>query len=186
MNFDNIRGQRVDPLPFKNKIPPPDLRVQIALIEKAHSSNLPLVYRRQHDNILETETNHFKEQETYELLGELVEIDKQKKRLILKSENHIFYTYLVTVSSPAFLADFEQQREFSAAINSLINALRMKNKIPLSSVTTPSAESLALMQELKEKSRQAKISSSVSQKISSSHTSAPYNNPGKCLFEFQF
>ena len=187
MNFQHIGTERVDPLPFSNDTPPDDISATIILIEKAHPSCLPLVYRCQHDNLPYLERDHFLvEKEAFQLIGEMVELDKQKKSLLLRTGNSVFYKYLVTVSSPAFLMGTEQQQEFSAALNSLIDALRLQNKVLPAPSAKASTESIAIMHELKRTAETTKVPEKVSDAMLPTNAGvAGSSNPGKCLFEFQ-
>lgn len=111
---------------------------EVILVDKTLSALHPRIYRLK-DNVVPTshQIQYWKSgaitlpDEAFDLVGEALVIDKKKKQVLLTNENTISYNYLIIASGTKPLLSFEN-RKFLAAIQALIDALRVKQKIPYS------------------------------------------------------
>jgi NADH dehydrogenase FAD-containing subunit len=111
---------------------------EVIIIDKTHSTLHPLIYQLK-DGVVPT--NHqilyWKSgaitlpDEAFVLVGEALIIDKQKKQIQLTNNNTIAYNYLIIASGTKPEFSFESKK-FLAAIQTLIDAIRVKQKIPSS------------------------------------------------------
>lgn len=127
---------------YKDKRAPPSWQTrffaEIILIDKTHSALHPLIYQLKDDVV---PTNHqmlyWKSgaitlpDEAFVLVGEALTINKKKKQVLLTNNNTIGYNYLIIASGAKPVFSFESQK-FLAAIQALIDAIRVKQKIPSS------------------------------------------------------
>lgn len=112
------------------------LVVDVVIIDKTgHESLHPVVYQLKQDaaEVLDTEytqVDHLlcNDDDPFMVVGEVVEIDRQKKQLTLSNEDIVAYKHLITVSGSA---RHEQHRaEFSSALQALLEALKMRKHLP--------------------------------------------------------
>lgn len=78
--------------------------------------------------------------EGFLLLGEEVAIDRKKKQILLNTHNTITYNHLVIISGTKPLTAFENE-DLLVALQALVDALRVKPKIPSSFATAIKAPS---------------------------------------------
>lgn len=109
------------------------LFAEIVFIDKTHCSIKPLIYQVQDSAFQKdggslTSASSFNSfsHESFILLGEVAAIDKKKKQVLLSNKNIVSYNYLVIVTGAQ--SPF-QHVEFSAGLQALIEALRVKPKI---------------------------------------------------------
>ena len=127
---------------YKDRRAPPSwqthLVADIILIDKTNNALHPTIYQLK-DTVVPS--NHqilyWKSgainipQEAFVLIGEAVTIDKKKKQILLTNNNVISYKYLIITSGSERIFSFRNER-FTAALQALIDALRIKPKIPSS------------------------------------------------------
>lgn len=121
---------------------------QIIFVDKTHPSNHPLLYQlTDHTLTLEQILNFSKSSafffspNSFLLVGEIVFIDKKKKQILLLNNNIVSYDYLVIACGKKPFLSFQNQ-ELVAALQTLIEALRVTPQMPTSflpSAKNPSA-----------------------------------------------
>lgn len=77
----------------------------------------------------------FNEKDSFISLGNVLSVNKRKKQILLNNGDLVIYDYLVIVSnSPDKTMQENQKTHFALGIQSLINALNLKKKIPADSL----------------------------------------------------
>jgi hypothetical protein len=114
------------------------LFAEVVFIDQTHPSAAPILYQLK-DNILSIQTaNPFKtvsiSRESFTPLGEIVLIDKKKKQILLINKNTVSYQHLIIASGSKQLWAF-QNEEFTVGLHMLIDAIKVKPKIPDSFAT---------------------------------------------------
>lgn len=111
---------------------------EIVLIDKTHSSLAPLLYQIKETAIpLHEHLPYLKKgipsptRDAFILLGDVDLIDKRKKEIHLNSKNIVAYNYLIiaTGNRPTVYGA-TQEEEFTAGLQALLDAIRVKNKVP--------------------------------------------------------
>lgn len=111
---------------------------EIILIDKTHSSLTPLVYQLKDTAIpFHEHLPYFKKglpspsRDAFVFLGDVLIVDKKKKEIHLKSNNIVAYNYLIiaTGTKPTVYGA-TQEEEFTAGLQTLLDAIRVKEKIP--------------------------------------------------------
>lgn len=69
--------------------------------------------------------------DAFMMLGEVAFVDKKNKQVFLKNENVVSYNHLVVVSGNRSLLSIKQE-EFTAGLQALCDAIKVKPKIPSS------------------------------------------------------
>lgn len=120
-----------------------DLRIfaEVVLIDKTHDALQPLVYQLK-DTMLPQDNApldwnaaiHKLPRDAFVCLGQAVTIDKQKKQILLNTKDSVSYNYLIIVSGSK-PTQVHNEEKFSAGVHTLVGALRVKKKIPLSLAT---------------------------------------------------
>lgn len=107
-------------------------------IDKTRQSSPPMVYRLNEAKLslqdalsMSKSQSQFFTSEHFELLGELSEIDRKNKKIVLENKNLLTYTYLVVISGSK-PSQTTRDQELIAAMQALNDALKMKPKIPSS------------------------------------------------------
>jgi hypothetical protein len=129
---------------YKDRRTPPlwEQRIftEVVFVDKTQPSAPGTLYQLK-DNILSLNEAlgwktgpSFFPKEAFMLLGEVLHLDKKKKEIVLYNNNIVAYNYLVVAAGnrPVFL---DSEDEFAAGLQALIDALRMKPKIPSSFAT---------------------------------------------------
>lgn len=117
------------------------LYAEIVLIDKTSSSTNPLLYQLKDTAI--PLTDHFSffnkgllasPRDAFVFLGDVNIIDKKKKAIYLNNKNVITYNYLIIAAGtkPTLLGIMGED-EFAAGLQTLIEAIRVKQKISLCS-----------------------------------------------------
>lgn len=114
------------------------LFAEVILIDKTHDALHPMIYQLK-DNATPSFEHilHWKNEpislpsEAFILLGEAVAIDRKNKQILLTNKNTIAYNYLIIASGSNPVFTFENEK-FMAAFQALVEALRIKDKIPSS------------------------------------------------------
>ena len=113
------------------------LFAELVFVDKTHDSSTPLLYQLKENTVCLEELAQWKNssaffpKDSFLQLGEVVSIDKKKKQILLSNQNVVGYRYLVIASGSTPVVTVYGD-EFTAGINALIDALRMKAKIPSS------------------------------------------------------
>jgi hypothetical protein len=110
---------------------------EVVFIDKTQASAPSTLYQLK-ENVLSLNEaigwktgSSFFPKEAFMPLGEVVFIDKKKKEILLSNKNIVAYNYLVVAAGNR--PDFSvHEDEFIAGLQALIDALRMKPKIPSS------------------------------------------------------
>lgn len=139
MDFSKTSSINVD---FKDRKSAPhwELRLfsEVILIDKTHSALHPMIYQLKDKTLPASE--HFLDRridastlprEAFILLGEAVMIDRKKKQILLTNKNTVAYNYLIIASGTWPVFTYHDEK-FMAAFQALIEALRIKSKIPSS------------------------------------------------------
>ena len=112
---------------------------EVVFIDKTNPA-APSVYQLK-DNILSLNEAlgwktgpSFFPKEAFMSLGDVIHLDKKKKEITLRNKNTVVYNYLVIAAGnrPVFC---DHEDEFAAGLQALIDAIRMKPKIPSSFAT---------------------------------------------------
>jgi hypothetical protein len=115
---------------------------EIVFIDKTRENTAPQLYQLKDDTICLEELAQWKTnaaffpKESFLLVGEIASIDKKRKQILLTNQNVVAYRYLVIAAGTMPVVTVYGD-EFTAGINALIDALRIKAKIP-SSFADPS------------------------------------------------
>jgi NADH dehydrogenase FAD-containing subunit len=127
----------------KRSSPNWELRIfaEVVLIDKTYDASQPQVYQLKdsmtlfNDDSLDWNTAiHRLPRDAFVCLGQAVTIDKQKKQINLVTKNTVSYNYLIIVSGSK-PNHTQNEEKFSAGVQTLADALRVKRKIPLSLTT---------------------------------------------------
>ena len=128
------------------------LFAHVVLIDQTHPHIPSELYQLKDTNFSLSDTvstsnalPHQLSRESFVSLGEVVSIDKKKKQILLENNSIVSYDHLVIVSGNKPILSTRDD-EFSTGLQALIDALRVKPKIPASfapslSLFTPSASS---------------------------------------------
>ena len=126
---------------YKDRRTPPQweqrIFTEVVFIDKTQPSAPSTLYQLK-ENILSLNEaigwktgSSFFPKEAFMPLGEVVYIDKKKKEILLSNKNTVAYNYLVVAAGNR--PDFSvHEDEFIAGLQALIDAIRMKPKIPSS------------------------------------------------------
>lgn len=114
------------------------LFAEVVLVDKTHDALHPMIYQLR-DGIVPTphQILYWKSgavtlpNEAFILVGEALMIDKKKKQIQLANDNTIAYNYLIVAFGSKSIFSFESKK-FLSAIQALIDAIRVKQKIPSS------------------------------------------------------
>lgn len=116
---------------------------KVILIDKTTTSTRPSIYQLKdnaldfpkHNALWKLDHNAILN-DAFVFLGEALRIDKKNKQIFLEKNQIVSYQYLVVAwgSKPTFYG-CQQEHEFSAGIQALIDALRVRDKIPSSFAT---------------------------------------------------
>jgi hypothetical protein len=171
------------------------LFAEVVFVDKTHESSAPLLYQLK-ESISLQELERWKDnnasfpKESFMLLGEIASIDKKKKQILLFNQNVVAYRYLVIASGSTPVVTVYGD-EFTAGLHALIDALRMKSKIP-SSFANPllftEREVTVPAQDIKAEIQDAQIDKVVHPSIRSaaaSGNSVELNASNKRLYEVQ-
>lgn len=110
---------------------------EVVFVDKTHESAAPTLYQlKEHtinlEELAQWKTNAaFFPKESFLMIGEITSIDKKRKQIFLTNQNVVGYRYLVIASGSNPVVTVYGD-EFTAGINALIDALRLKAKIPSS------------------------------------------------------
>lgn len=114
------------------------LFAEVVLIDKTQNALNPMIYQLKNtalpsfENILNWKADSISlHGDFFTLLGEAVTIDRKKKQILLSNNNVVAYQYLIIASGTKPVFTFEDEK-FMAAFQALIEALRVKQKIPSS------------------------------------------------------
>jgi Pyridine nucleotide-disulphide oxidoreductase len=115
------------------------LFAEVVLIDKIHSSLKPLLYQLKDNAFILKDYSTYRKgafsslpNDAFVLLGEVVSLDKKNKQILLSDKNIVAYNYLIVASGarPNLVGSI-QDEEFFAGLQALIDALRVKKKIPM-------------------------------------------------------
>lgn len=110
----------------------------VVFVDKTRQSSPPLVYRLNEAKLpldealrMSKAQSQYFSHDCFEVVGELAEIDRKSKHIILDNKNLLTYTYLVVIlgSKPS---QTTIDQELINALQALNDALKMKPKIPSS------------------------------------------------------
>lgn len=127
---------------YRDRSSPPawELRIfaDVVLIDKTHDALHPLVYQLK-DSMLPLEATpsdlssviHKLPHEAFTCLGKAICVDKKKKQILLDTNSTVAYNYLIVVSGSKPIHSGNEE-EFSAGVQTLVAALRVKKRMSLS------------------------------------------------------
>lgn len=111
------------------------LFAKVVFLDKTNPSANPQLYQLvdsaladRPPDLIKSQTFSFND-DAFTHIGEVSEIDKKKKQILLSNRNTVSYTYLVVVSGNKSHFNF-QGHEFSAGLQALVEALKMQDKNP--------------------------------------------------------
>lgn len=127
---------------YKDRRAPPNWELmsfaEVILIDRTHDALQPMIYQLKdnvkptHEEIFRWRSDHsFIPEEAFILIGEAISIDRKKKQILLKNKTTIRYNYMIIASGSNPVFTFQDEK-FLAAFHALIEALRIKDKIPSS------------------------------------------------------
>jgi hypothetical protein len=127
---------------YRDRTSPPawELRIfaEVVLIDKTHDTLHPLVYELKHSMLpLDLDPSgwnaviHKLPRDAFVCLGQATTLDKQKKQILLSAGNTVSYNYLIIVAGSKSTSP-ESEDEFSRGVQTLVGALRVKRKMPVS------------------------------------------------------
>lgn len=108
---------------------------EIVFIDKPHSGAAPLLYQLKDPTLSLRDADYWKSssfsfsRDTFFLVGEIASIDRKHKKIYLANRNSVSYNYLVMASGSKPLLSITEI-EFAAGLQALIDALKVKPKIP--------------------------------------------------------
>lgn len=108
---------------------------EIVFIEKQHPGTAPMLYQLKDPKQtispegLSNSTSFTFSHDIFFLVGEVESIDRKKKKVYLSNRNTVTYTYLVMASGSKPVLSL-QENEFANGLQALIDALKVKPKIP--------------------------------------------------------
>lgn len=158
------------------------LYAEVVLLDKTFSSNHPLLYQL-HLDALGIEdplfnsyaTSHSLQQHVELISGEISQIDKQKKVIILSDMSTVRYKYLIVMNGAIqdALSDIEKDEALAAGLSTLQDALKIKQhfnrlpshsakegKLPSNGILPLSNDNIARMQALLKQSNLSETSKS--------------------------
>ncbi len=111
-----------------------NVQADIVLIDRTYSDKQPMVYILKKDHIFAGEelSSCSIDKDSFLQMGEMLTLNKKSKILILSNDNTITYNHLIIASGSQheLLND-----EFLAGVQTLVDALRVRKKIPNSFAT---------------------------------------------------
>lgn len=92
------------------------LFADVILIDKSHKGLQPLLYEVE---------------DTFMMMGEVINIDKKKKQIILSDNTIVSYNHLILATglTPSHSGSIPHQ-EFTAGLNALLEAIKIRNNLP--------------------------------------------------------
>lgn len=169
---------------------------EVLLIDRTNHSSIQMCYILKNEKIFNDadienfQQGHFNlDKDDFLVVGEVVSIDKRQKFVTLQNKNSISYNHLIIASGSANTMIYE----FIAGVNTLVDAIRVRKKIPSSFADVGKSTSN------KKKMKSSKTNSSdlnfpkkienvksrKMNKTSEDDTSNTLNNPNKRLYEVQ-
>lgn len=125
---------------YKDRRTPPlwetRVKAQVVFIDKSHDNATSQLYQLK-DNVLSLDSitssngTPLTPHDAFLHIGEVAFINKKSKEVHLKNQNVVAYDYLVVVAGQRSLFNIRQE-EFSAGLQALCDAIRVKPKIPSS------------------------------------------------------
>lgn len=110
---------------------------EIVFIDKTHQGAAATLYQLKnpthainHQTLWESNLPNLSE-EAFVLIGEIASIDRKNKKIFLANQNSVAYNYLIVSSGTKQMLSIRAE-EFTAGLQALIDALRVKPKIPAS------------------------------------------------------
>lgn len=170
---------------------------EIILIDRTCPNKTQLCYILKNDRVFsDHEVENFKQghysinKDDFLLVGEAISIDKHQKYVLLKDENSLSYNHLILASG----SQHELTYEFIDGVHALVDAIRVRKKIPSSFPQPPKASS----SKRKMKSSKTHVndlnfpkkidgvkSRKINNKLKSQDSSSLLSNPNKRLYEVQ-
>lgn len=168
---------------------------EIILIDRTHPAGTQMCYIMKNDKVFnDSDIENFQQghynidKEDFLLIGEVISIDKRQKYVTLKNENSISYNHMIIASG----SQHSMTYEFIAGVNTLVDAIRVRKKIPSSFADTLKTVTKRKMKSSKTSSNDLnfpkKIENVKSRKMNkqrSNDSSCLLNNPNKRLYEVQ-
>lgn len=173
---------------------------EIVFVDKIHEDAPSFLYQMLNytlcsDNVNLQPSSHLSKNEDTFSFGEIESIDRQKKIVYLRNGNTVGYTYLIVASGKNSTISL-RSASFNAGLQALIDALKVKPKIPSSFCLARKSDSKSLSKKQSNPSNGLKESASVSSRpidelmlnsISSANEkeSSGFNTADKRLYEVQ-
>jgi len=112
--------------------------VDVVIIDKTGRDGLnPLVYQLEEDmatllatDVSEVDTLLRSHENPFLLMGEMVKMDRPKKKITLSNGNTIVYQYLIMVTGALVETSSGNREEFAAGVQALLDALKLQAQVP--------------------------------------------------------
>lgn len=143
MEYERLSANRVDMNRFDPESIPQNIFANIVVVDKSHEGIFPIAYQFQHDidytddALMHFDSHHMDfSHDAFLMLGEIEVLSKSQKVIILRRGGTIHYKHLIVISHANYPSQgsVSQQREFVAALQTLVDALRTQKSIGPSSV----------------------------------------------------
>lgn len=171
--------------------------VEVILIDRTNLVSTQMCYMLKNDEVFnDTDIENFKQgyynfdKEDFILIGEVISIDKRQKFVTLKDQNSISYNHMIIATG----SQHSMTYQFIAGVNTLVDAIRVRKKIP-SSFPETTTKTTTTERKMKSSKTQAsdlnfpkKIETVKTRKMSKlkeKDSSSLLNNPNKRLYEVQ-
>jgi len=138
MEYEKLSSNRIDHCRFDPENKPVRCHVNILLVDKTQGKLFPYAFQFNHDfsysdDLLNQAIQNYRVMnlEAFMMLGEVDLINRKDKLVLLRDGNTVVYKHLIVISdkTPSFVGSLSQEKEYNAALNSLIDALRVKHKV---------------------------------------------------------
>lgn len=169
---------------------------EVILIDRTNPSMTQTCFILKDDKIFtEVDIEHFKQghfqldKDDFLEVGEVISINKQQKYVTLKNQNSISYNHMIIATGSSTSMVYE----FIAGVNTLVDAIRVRKKIPSAfsnpnKSTSPKRKmksSKTHTDDLNFPKKIENVKARKMQKNSNEGCSNTLNNPNKRLFEVQ-
>lgn len=169
---------------------------EVILLERSHPNSAQMCFILKNDKVFsDADIEKFKqghynfENDDFLLIGEVISINKQQKYILLKNQNSISYNHLIIASGSSYSKTYE----FIAGVNTLVDAIRVRKKIPSAFADTAKQgsgkrkmkSSKTHVDDLNFPKKIENVKSKKMTKAREGTSSNTLNNPNKRLYEVQ-
>jgi NADH dehydrogenase FAD-containing subunit len=167
MGYGKTVFDRVNALETRDTLPSQHTFSEIVFIDKSNETLYQTRKDISTDLLIESPNYASFPENPFILVGEVSAIDKQKKVIFLKDNNTISYKYLITATGLREGLNPYQNDDFKRALQTLIDALRVQQKLPPFDHNPTYEKSKQILHSMIRKSKGAspKISAPTSQEL---------------------